>query len=115
MGLSNAEIAGGDRSSETQSMASQPVAAPADSGPAHQSFGDKLGSYIAQKYPVAGGLAGSVFGDNSGGQQQQGAASAPLGQMPNQQDPNFGLVDGHAGRMANSSSGIGTLLKLFGI
>ena len=111
MGLSNtgADIGAGGSADSTTSMASSPTAAPAASGPAHQSFGDKLGAYMASKYPVAGGLAGQVFGVD----QAQQAPTQPG--MPQQQNADFGLVDGHAGKMVNSSSGIGTILKLIGL
>lgn len=61
MGLSNI-IPGADQASSGGGGAAPTMGDAA--APAYKSFGYKLGDYFQSKYPIAGGLAGMVFGDN---------------------------------------------------
>jgi hypothetical protein len=66
------------------------------------SFGDRLGSFMTDRYPVAGGLANSVFG----------TGQAPAAQAPPQDivmSPSSSLIEMNA---KPKSSGLGELVKL---
>lgn len=62
MGLSNLLLPGigGDRKPPADAMV-QP----------HQNLGQRMGSYFENQYPVAGGLAQAVFGNQQAPQQEQ--------------------------------------------
>ena len=61
---------------------------------ASPSFGDRLGSYFQQKYPVAGGLSAEVFGNGQQGAvpQQTQAMSTEMQKPPEYNPPNFDML-----------------------
>lgn len=81
--------------------------------PAHKSFGDKLGDYFQSKYPIAGGLAGMVFGNN----QVPPAVTPPAGGT-GATDPGMSMPDYSSLIAQNSqpkqSGGLAAILKLLG-
>lgn len=106
MGLSNILPAGGD----------QAGAAPAagDAAAKKPDLGQRLGNYFESKYPIAGGLASMVFGNN----QQAPAAGAapvtvdaPLPQMPGQPAPDYSMLAMNA--QPKQGGGLDLLKALF--
>ena len=103
MGLSNILPTGGDQGG-----------APAAVGATVRKpdFGDRLGSYFESKYPIAGGLANMVFGNN-----QTPAPTAPviadalLPTMPGQPAQDASLLAMNA--QPQQGGGLAALLKLF--
>ena len=74
-------------------------------------FGDRLGNYFESKYPIAGGLADMVFGNNH----QPAAvapASAPLAAMPTGGTQDSSLIAMNA-QPQQGAGGLAALLKLF--
>jgi hypothetical protein len=63
-----------------------------------------VGDYFASRYPVTGGLAQAVFGDNQ-------MASAPLLQMPGQPNQDSSMIAMNA--QPKGGGGLEALLKLF--
>lgn len=71
-------------------------------------------NYLAQKYPIAGGLTQAVFGGNQ--ETAPGAAStmvaAPLPQMPGQPSQDSSMIAMNA-QPKQGGGGLETLVKLF--
>jgi hypothetical protein len=96
--------------------APNPEAGSASHPDAGHSFGDRLGSYFASKYPIAGGLANSVFG--GGGAPQVQPAQAPLGNLPTGaegQAPMADLVGPNAQPKSGGGGGLQAILSLIGL
>lgn len=75
-------------------------------------FGQRLGNYFENRYPIAGGLANAVFGNNAApATQAPTAADAPLPQMPGQPAPDYSMLAMNA--KPQESGGLAALLKLF--
>lgn len=109
MGLSNI-IPGADKAGDGGGGAAPTTGDAA--APAHKSFGDKLGDYFQSKYPIAGGLAGMVFGNN----QVPPAATPPAGGT-GPTDPGMSMPDYSNVVMANAQpqqggGGLAALLKI---
>lgn len=76
-------------------------------------FGDRLGNYFESRFPVAGGLANMVFGQNAAPQPAAGQpATAPLAPMPQagQQDTSMLAMNAQP---QQGGGGLAALLKLF--
>jgi hypothetical protein len=111
MGLSNILPTGGD-----QGAAPAGGAAPAAGDPVAKKsdFGERLGSYFESKYPIAGGLAQAVFGNNqapAAGAAPQ-PATAPLAPMPQAGQQDTSLLAMNA-QPQQGGGGLAALLKLF--
>jgi hypothetical protein len=111
MGLSNILPTGGD-----QGAAPAEGAVPAEGATPAKSpdFGQRLGNYFESKYPIAGGLAQAVFGNNqapAAGAAVQ-PATAPLAAMPQagQQDTSMLAMNAQP---KQGGGGLEALLKLF--
>ena len=113
MGLSNILPTGGD-----QGAAPAGGTAPAAGDPAAKKpdFGERLGNYFESKYPIAGGLAQAVFGNNqapAGTAPTAQPATAPLAAMPTggtQQDTSLIAMNAQP---QQGGGGLAALLKLF--
>jgi hypothetical protein len=83
--------------------------------PKEESFGDKLGGFLKDRFPVAGGLADLVIGGGHhtapDGVQPVGPASAPLPNMPQQQMPDYSDIIAQNAQ-PKQSGGLQTILKL---
>lgn len=101
MGLSNMSPGGGGGASVAPTDNAATLTKKPD-------FGDRLGSYFESRYPVAGGLANMVFGQNTS---PQPVAVAPLAPMPQagQQDTSMLAMNAQP----KSGDGLKALLKLF--
>ena len=109
MGLSNILPGGGGAPAEGAAPAAGDPAAPA----AKPDFGDRLGNYFESKYPIAGGLAQAVFGNNQAAAPAPAAAQAPAQpQMPGQPAPDYSMIAMNA-QPKQSGGGLEALLKLF--
>ncbi len=79
------------------------------------SVGDRVGGYLQQRFPIAGGLANMVFGDhnqNNGVANSQGSSMAvPTPEMAPLPDYS-NMVTMNANK-PQSNGGLMTLLKLF--
>jgi hypothetical protein len=75
-------------------------------------FGDRLGNYFESRFPVSGGLADMVFGQNAAPESADGQpATAPLALMPQagQQDTSMLAMNAQP---QQGGGGLATLLKL---
>lgn len=104
MGLSNIIPTGGDQGATPEWRATQ----------AHQGLGHQLGNYFESKYPVAGGLAQAVFGNNQAPAPGATAqpATAPLAPMPQAGPQDTSLLAMNA-QPQQGGGGLAALLKLF--
>lgn len=114
MGLSNMRQGGGAAEGEVGAAPATPtgdapVGGAAPAGPEKQSFGDRLGDYFKNRYPIAGGLAGMVF------PQQGQTASAPLAPMPNQTQPDYSQMIAQNAQPQQGGGGLSAILKLIGM
>lgn len=110
MGLSNILPTGGD-----QGAAPAGGAAPAagDAAAKKPDFGERLGNYFESKYPIAGGLAHAVFGNNQApAPAAPTTVDAPLPQMPGQPAPDYSMLAMNA-QPQQGGGGLAALLKLF--
>lgn len=115
MGLSNMLQGGGASGAEAGATPASPdAAAPAGgatTAPEQKSFGDRLGDYFKNRYPIAGGLAGMVFDP-----QQQQPATAPLAPMPGgTQQPDYSQMIAQNAQPQQGGGGLGAILKLIGL
>jgi hypothetical protein len=107
---------GGSAPNVSAIHAPNPTAGTASHPEDGHSFGDRLGSYFASKYPIAGGLAQAVFGN--GGAPQVTQASAPLGNLPTGaegQAPQSDLVGMNAQPKSGGGGGLQAILSLIGL
>lgn len=89
-----------------------PSIATAAAAPAKPNFGDRLGEYFNNRYPVVGGLASAVFPEQFGATNQQ--ALAPLSPMPPYaQTPDYSQMIDKNAQPQQGSGGLAALLKLF--
>ena len=108
MGLSNM-LPGGDQGGAAAAPTGD-AATPAKK----PDFGDRLGSYFENKYPIAGGLANMVFGQNASPQPAaQPAAVAPLAPMPQAGQQDTSMLAMNAQPKSGGGDGLMALLKLF--
>lgn len=106
MGLSNI-LPGG----EGQGAAPAEGAAPTgDAAATKPDFGQRLGNYFESKYPIAGGLAQAVFGNNQA--PAATPATAPLAPMPQAGQPDTSMLAMNA-QPQQGGGGLAALLKLF--
>lgn len=110
MGFSSPTEAEG-ASPEGAQPPAQVGAQPSSQGP---SFGDRLGAYAQERFPIAGGLLNQLFG---GGQQQGGPQQATIptgvGPQPAQQPaPQGDLIGLNAAPQPSSGEGLKTIAKL---
>jgi hypothetical protein len=112
MGLSNMPQGGGAAGAEAGAAPATPTTeAPGGAAPAEKSFGDRLGDYFKNRYPIAGGLAGMVFDP-----QQSQPATAPLAPMPGgTQQPDYSQMIAQNAQPQQGGSGLGAILKLIGL
>lgn len=115
MGLSNMLQGGGAAGAEAGATPATPTgdvpaggATPA--APAQKSFGDRLGDYFKNRYPIAGGLAGMVFDP-----QQNQAAVAPLAPVPGNTQPDYSQMIAQNAQPQQGGGGLGAILKLIGL
>lgn len=107
MGLSNILPGGGGQGAAPADGAAP--ATDATAAPAHQDFGQRLGSHFESKYPVAGGLAQAVFGGSQASASQP--ATAPLVPMPQAGQQDMSMLAMNA--QPKQGGGLEALLKLF--
>lgn len=116
MGLSNMLQGGGAAGAEAGAAPATPTteapAGGATAAPAQKSFGDRLGDYFKNRYPIAGGLAGMVFDP-----QQSQPATAPLAPMPGGtvQQPDYSQMIAQNAQPQQGGGGLGAILKLLGL
>lgn len=116
MGLSNL-LPGGEQGGAAQTAAAQQAAPTGDAAtPAKKpDFGDRLGNYFESKYPIAGGLADMVFGNNhqpAAGAPTVAPAAAPLAPMPTGGTQDTSMLAMNA-QPQQGGGGLAALLKLF--
>ena len=88
--------------------------APAGDAAKKPDFGERLGNYFENRFPIAGGLAGAVFGNNAAPQTQAPTAvDAPLPQMPGQPAPDYSMLAMNA--KPEEGGGLAAILKLIGV
>jgi len=104
MGLSNLL----QKDTETGSA---PTGGTGTAAQAPKTFGDKLGDYFKNRYPIAGGLAGMVFDP----QQQGQPATAPLTSMPGNTQPDYSQMIAQTAQPQQSGNGLEAIIKLLGL
>jgi len=92
-------------------MNNMSFSSPEMNGPS-PSVGDSVGSYLQQRFPIAGGLANMVFGNHNQNPApaEQGAAPPSTGLAPLSDYSNMVAMGGNK---SQSNGGLMTLLKLF--
>jgi hypothetical protein len=111
MGLSNMLQGGGATGAEAGAAPATPVGGVEAAAPAQKSFGDRLGDYFKNRYPIAGGLAGMVFDP-----QQSQPATAPLAPMPGgTTQPDYSQMIAQNAQPQQGGGGLGAILKLIGL
>lgn len=108
MGFSNLLGGGGDQTAGAAPTTGDTPAAP------HKSFGDKLGDYFKSRYPIAGGLAGTVFDPAQQPQAAPAAGVAPQAQILPGDQPDYGQMLA-MNAMPKQGGGLATILKLIGV
>lgn len=99
MGLSNILSAGGDQGGAVATVASR----------------EHPWDYFESKYPIAGGLAHAVFGNNQASTPTTPVSvDAPLPQMPNPPAPDYSMLNMNV-RPQQGGGGLGAILKLIGL
>lgn len=90
-----------------------PSGAPLTATTPHKSFGDKLGDYLKNRYPVTGGLASMVFDPSQTAAPAVAANPVPQAQILPGDQPDYTPMIGMS-PMLRQSSGLAALLKLLG-
>jgi hypothetical protein len=103
MGLSNILTGGDGATAEGAAPSAKP------------DFGDRMGDYFESKYPISGGLAQAVFGQNAQPQAAPTAtpATAPSAAMPNNSQPDYSQMIAQNAQPQQAGGGLAALLKLF--
>lgn len=113
MGLSNMPQGGSGGANAGGATSAAPAANGSSAAAPHKSFGDKLGDYFKNRYPIAGGLASAVFDPSQTATPAVAANPAPQVQILPSDQPDYSqLIAQNAA--PKSGGGLSALLKLLG-
>lgn len=111
MGLSNMLQGGSGGADAGGATSAAPATGDSSAAAPHKSFGDKLGDYFKNRYPIAGGLASAVFDPSQTAAPAVAANPAPQAQILPGDQPDYSQMIG-MNAMPRQGGGLAAILKL---